>query len=536
MSNPFYYLFGMLLVFSYPTGIEPLTFIRPKAHPEWVAPVAVGLAFLLYALLVASVHRSIRLRGRYAVLGRARMLLRVTALLLFAVLIFVFHFPLWVWSLAGRGLLLTKTLLTLTPLFGFFGILAFFAARFDAALRPGGTGGMLGFAFRSFVALSLIPVLAMLSLTTTLENVELVSRLAYVYPVAGGAVVVIWILLLLAVLPLLLRLAFAARPLPAGPLRARMEALCRSVGFHYSRLLVVDTGALRMANAFIVGLGVPWRYVFFTDAILTGMTEEELECVLAHEIVHSKKRHMLFYLFFTVGFTLAALLGFEFLEGLPEAAVAALLLGWGAVYWAGAFGYVSRRFETEADLVAARWVEAPEGTPGPYRSARAMAGALGRVASLNRMPLTGWSWRHFNIATRVAILIGAEADPATGLAFERRCGRLRAVAVTLLLAGFVAGAWLAYRHAGRADAARARLAAYDLILEAETLAGRNEFREATEKLRTGIAAGANEADFWALLARYERELGRDEEARAAERQARKKGRVIDPRLRLELEQ
>ena len=70
------------------------------------------------------------------------------------------HLPLRVWAITGRGILLFETLLVLAPLFGFYAILAILAGRFDAEMRTGAVAGTLGFAFRSFLALSFLPVLA----------------------------------------------------------------------------------------------------------------------------------------------------------------------------------------------------------------------------------------------------------------------------------------------------------------------------------------------------------------------------------------
>src|SRR5581483_2618927 len=86
MSNPLYYLLGLLIAGAYPLGFEPLAFAK-----RGVAPWAVLGALLIYAGLC------------WAVLGRplrrpgiARLALRVLALLLYAELVFVFHLPFWV--------------------------------------------------------------------------------------------------------------------------------------------------------------------------------------------------------------------------------------------------------------------------------------------------------------------------------------------------------------------------------------------------------------------------------------------------------
>ena len=84
-------------------------------------------------------------------------------------------------------------------------------------------------------------------------------------------------------------------------------------------------------------------------------------------------------------------------------AVPAALLSWGLIFWGAGFGFVSRRFETEADLVAARLAPAPDGGLPPYVAARRMADALDRVAWLNHVPVWAPSWRHFTIEKRIVM-------------------------------------------------------------------------------------------------------------------------------------
>ncbi len=60
------------------------------------------------------------------------------------------------------------------------------------------------------------------------------------------------------------------------------------------------------------------------------------------------------------------------------------------------------------------------------------------------------------------------------------------------------------------------------------------YGEALAEFRAGIAGGADRADAWLWIARCERGLGREDEARRAEETARGKG-LTDPRDRLRLE-
>ncbi len=81
-------------------------------------------------------------------------------------------------------------------------------------------------------------------------------------------------------------------PLPTGEARERVEALLARCGFASSGLYVMD-GSRRSGhgNAYFTGFGRAKRVVFF-DTLLARLDGDELEAVLAHELVHYKLRHI----------------------------------------------------------------------------------------------------------------------------------------------------------------------------------------------------------------------------------------------------
>jgi Zn-dependent protease with chaperone function len=519
MSNPFYYLAGLLILTAYPCGIEPLAFADGN-----VAPLAVLTGMALYAGLCWTVLARRPLRPQLA-----RLLLRLAGLALYAGLIFV-HWPLWVWQLPGvEDDPLLSSLLGLAPLIGLYGILALVHARTDPH------SGGIRFAFRGFLGLSFLPILLILALDEAFERLEPLRQIAFVYPAAGWMIALGSLALLMLFLPPLLRLILGARSLEAGPLRERLERMCATAGYRATDLLVVPTGTSKMANAFVVGLSTRWRYVFFTETILDGMVPEELECVLVHEVTHSQKRHIFFYLISALAFSLVSGLAHEALgvAGVPSVVLPVAMLGWGLLYWGLAFGYVSRRFETEADLVAARVAPAVEGGFLPYGAARRMAAALERVAQLNHVPVWAPSWRHFTIERRIDILLHAEVNPAIGARFERVCDRLRWGAAGLLLAGLLCGGILFGIQYGQAPENRTLLAAHDAADRGHRLLQQKRYEEARQELQRGIKGGSDSSWVWVWLADCDRALGREEEANEAESVARRKG-VKDPRLLLRL--
>ena len=98
-------------------------------------------------------------------------------------------------------------------------------------------------------------------------------------------------------------------PLKDEAQKSRIEALLNKCGFAASGLFVMD-GSKRSThgNAYFTGFGKTKRIVFF-DTLLQRLTPNEVDAVLAHELGHFKKRHVLK----RIAYTFALSLGFLWL-------------------------------------------------------------------------------------------------------------------------------------------------------------------------------------------------------------------------------
>lgn len=82
-------------------------------------------------------------------------------------------------------------------------------------------------------------------------------------------------------------------PIEDETLREGITALAEKAGIHVSRILRIDASKRsRHANAYFTGIGRTKRIVLY-DTLLEGMDGSEILAVLAHEIGHWKKRHLL---------------------------------------------------------------------------------------------------------------------------------------------------------------------------------------------------------------------------------------------------
>jgi STE24 endopeptidase len=203
-----------------------------------------------------------------------------------------------------------------------------------------------------------------------------------------------WQLLMVVLAPtLILPLFNKFTPLPEGSLRERLLALARRTSFQAAGIQVMDgSKRSRHSNAFFTGFGRARKIVLF-DTLIAQLNEPELEAVLAHEIGHYRRRHIMKMLTWSAAGLLAGLaaLGwlaqqawfcgaFGFEPGpLAPALLLFMLLGGAVTFWVSpAMHWLSRRHEFEADAFAAETV----------RAAEPLIAALRRLSEKNLSNLT----------------------------------------------------------------------------------------------------------------------------------------------------
>jgi Zn-dependent protease with chaperone function len=229
--------------------------------------------------------------------------------------------------------------------------------------------------------------------------------------------------LLVLTLPFLLAWALDTARVPEGPLRTLFEEVAHAAGFRAREILVWNTGG-NMANAAIVGLGARTRIVLFSDALLAQLDARELAAVYAHEIGHARKHHVPIFVAWVLAFFLGGdLLAHAFFAD-SEWLAGGLLIA-SMIAWFLLFGWLSRRYELEADLYAIALL----GDPAAILSAlERVGGALRDLAS----------WRHFSTARRVEFLERAAREPQIARRFlaRLRLWSLAGVLLFLVAAGF----------------------------------------------------------------------------------------------------
>ncbi|WP_456437181.1 M48 family metallopeptidase [Psychroserpens sp.] len=190
---------------------------------------------------------------------------------------------------------------------------------------------------------------------------------------AWGIVTLITIFMNLFYAKLIVPLFNKQTPLEDGSLREKISEYAQSVGFSLKNIFVID-GSKRStkANAYFSGFGSEKRITLY-DTLVNDLEEEEIVAVLAHEVGHYKRKHIIFNLVTSILLTglmlfilsifisnplLSNALGVE----IPSFHVG--LIAFGMLYSpiseiiGLAMNYISRKFEYQADDYAKTTYEA----------------------------------------------------------------------------------------------------------------------------------------------------------------------------------
>ncbi|MCX6013740.1 MAG: M48 family metallopeptidase, partial [Chloroflexi bacterium] len=177
-------------------------------------------------------------------------------------------------------------------------------------------------------------------------------------------------------------------PLPEGELKEAIMSYTGSVGYKVNKIFVMDASKRSTkSNAFFTGFGRNKRIVLF-DTLIEKHTVPELVGVLAHEVGHYKKKHILIgmivgiihtgIIFFLISVFLTSSGIFQAF-GVEQQSVYTGLLFFGFLYapvelfLSVIFNAISRRNEKSADLFAVCTTQQP----------KAMIDALKKLTATN---------------------------------------------------------------------------------------------------------------------------------------------------------
>lgn len=326
---------------------------------------------------------------------------------------------------------------------------------------------------RTGMLILLVPILTILGLAETIQfaamrwsDPETATRIANGATLVAAATVFVFA-------PLLMRGLLSVERLPDGPVRDSLLDICKRHGVRVRELLLWRTSGA-MINAAVMGLVGRLRYVLVTDALVESMSSDQLKAVMAHEVGHVRRHHMpwlvvcfaaaLFAALWIVELPLLALHGLGVNVHTGGHGMVASVMVVQLILALIAFGWISRRFERQADTFAVQHLsmampreehcedaydDAAEQRdddvqPGEPRvepkAAAAMCGALEMIAHLNAVDPRRPSWRHGSIRWRQDYLTSIVGQRLDAIAIDRSIKYIKRAAAAVL--ALTLGAWM----------------------------------------------------------------------------------------------
>jgi STE24 endopeptidase len=181
---------------------------------------------------------------------------------------------------------------------------------------------------------------------------------------AWGAVAVFTIFMNMFYTKLIVPLFNKQTPLEDGELKSQIENYASKVGFNLNKIFVID-GSKRStkANAYFSGFGSQ-KQVTLYDTLINDLDPEEIVAVLAHEVGHYKRKHIIFNLASSILLTGVTLFILSLFINIPELSLGigvstpsfhAGLIAFAILYSPISeitgliMNYFSRKFEYQAD-------------------------------------------------------------------------------------------------------------------------------------------------------------------------------------------
>ena len=259
---------------------------------------------------------------------------------------------------------------------------------------------------------------------------------------------VLFALPVVLLVPMLVVKLISTEPLASGELRASLEEACNRAGVKIRDILLWRTGG-GMINGAVTGFISPLRWVMLSDGLLARLEHDEVLAVMAHELAHVRRRHMIWL---ALNVLAATLLFTAVLSPVVDCITEGLIAGDGTfeelsrdIEWLNAaatgavllltllyFGWVSRRFERQADAFAAVQLSGPGAIAVSRTGLGAMQRALEAVAVFNGVPTRQRSWRHGSIDVRIKNLERLEGCPTNRLPIDAIVGWLNIVAMVVM--------------------------------------------------------------------------------------------------------
>ncbi len=289
----------------------------------------------------------------------------------------------------------------------------------------------------------IFPYFALLILIDLLEKLPFPFLNAWLNSDYSGLILfALFLFFFLFLLPPMIMKLWKCTPLPESELRHKIERLLRDQGITFSDIMVWTTGETMACTAAVMGIVPGFRYILLTPCLIEFLLPEEIEAVIAHEIEHVKRKHILWYVIFLVSYSailyrlgdpfitwlfsipaiIKVLLLTDEIPGSLISLLGALPIGIMIIlYFRFLMGYFMRNFERQADLAAFK----VHGHPF------FMINALKKVAMLSGIDPAKPNWHHYSIAERIEFLKRTYLDPHLVTEHDQRLNKSKILFIAL---------------------------------------------------------------------------------------------------------
>ena len=453
-SNFIYFIIVLLIYATYQPSVETN-----------FTPIDTALIFAALHVLFITYNRSLFQRLQHQVTRESfarldnrfnNLLTRqsILSIALFAIDVYGLSLPSFFISLP----LLSEmpTLLTLVFLALFVSYLAIvWGFAFDAHRRLYGSDISRSAYVWSQISFS-VPVLLpwlVLSAITDLINALPFDWLKNQLATTTGSVVYFMVFLVIVAVigPAMIQKFWRCRPLEDSTMRQRIEAVCKKANLEYANILYWPIFGGRMITAGVMGLIKKFRYILVTNALLSSLQPAEIDAVIAHEIGHVKRYHLVFYLVFFAGFMILTYATYDLIFyaviytepmfqffsrfGFNPVTLTSVFLSVNMVmifliYFRFIFGYFMRNFERQADGYVYTL----------FDTAQPLISTLEKIAYTSGQSPDRPNWHHFSISERISHLARCEIDRST---IDRHDRKVR-ISILVFVASMVLVAAVGY--------------------------------------------------------------------------------------------
>ena len=426
-SNFIYFIIVLLIYATYQPAVETN-----------FTPIDTALLFAALHVLFITYNRSLFQRLQHRVTRESftrldnrfnNLLTRqsILSIALFAIDIYGLSLPSFFISLPLFSIMPTLLALVFLALFvSYLAVVWGFA--FDAHRRLYGSDISRSAYVWSQISFSvpvLLPWLVLSAITDLINALPFEWLKNQLATTTGSVVYFMFFLVIVAVIgPAMIQKFWRCRPLEDSTMRQRIEALCKKANLEYANILYWPIFGGRMITAGVMGLIKKFRYILVTSALLSSLQPAEIDAVIAHEIGHVKRYHLVFYLVFFAGFMVLTYATYDLIFyaviytepmfqffsrfGFNPVTLTSVFLSVNMVvifliYFRFIFGYFMRNFERQADGYVYTL----------FDTAQPLISTLEKIAYTSGQSPDRPNWHHFSISERISHLARCEIDRST---------------------------------------------------------------------------------------------------------------------------